>query len=337
MKLSHVYDFRNYILEYSRILRNFFQNMEEKSGEIGRLWTVSIAVPSSIVDNAQSAELKSYLVGQIARSLVIFKIDEIVIYDEYCIPGTPEQVVLDKRKETMVQTLRILEYLECPQYLRRNLFPIQKYLQYAGLLNPLEAPHHLSSTDQCPYREGVVLNKPHKQGSFVNIGLRQECQVDRSLQPNVRVTVKLETNIGDSKKLRGKIVSPSEPREKLGLYWGYSIRMANSLNEVFDGCPYDGGYDLKIGTSDKGDNVDKKIKKIPFTSSIHTLIVFGGLRGIESAHESDESLSHVQDTSELFDYYLNTCPNQGSDTIRTEEAILITLSTLRRRLFKQQT
>lgn len=61
--------------------------MDEQSEQIGRLWTVSIAVPSSIVDNAQSAELKSYLVGQIARSLVIFKIDEIVIYDEYCIPG----------------------------------------------------------------------------------------------------------------------------------------------------------------------------------------------------------------------------------------------------------
>ncbi|XP_027198299.2 28S rRNA (uridine-N(3))-methyltransferase isoform X1 [Dermatophagoides pteronyssinus] len=307
--------------------------MDEQSEKIGRLWTVSIAVPSSIVDNAQSAELKSYLVGQIARSLVIFKIDEIIIYDEYCIPGTPEQVILDKRKESMVQAIRILEYLECPQYLRRQLFPIQKYLQYAGLLNPLEAPNHLSSKDQCPYREGIVLNKPHKQGSFVNIGLKQDCQVDRSVQPNVRVTVKLEPN---SKKLRGKIVSPSEPREKLGLYWGYSIRMANSLSEVFDGCPYEGGYDLKIGTSDKGDNVDKTIKKIPFTSSMHSLIVFGGLRGIESAHESDESLSHVQETSELFDYYLNTCPNQGSDTIRTEEAILITLSVLRRRLFKQR-
>lgn len=53
----------------------------------GRQWTASIAVPSSIVDNAQSPELRSYLVGQIARSLVIYNIDEIVVYDEYCIPG----------------------------------------------------------------------------------------------------------------------------------------------------------------------------------------------------------------------------------------------------------
>ena len=49
----------------------------------GRQWTVSIAVPSSIVDNAQSPELKAYLCGQIARALVIFNIDEIIVFDEY--------------------------------------------------------------------------------------------------------------------------------------------------------------------------------------------------------------------------------------------------------------
>lgn len=53
----------------------------------GRSWTVSIAVPSSIVDNAQSPELRSYLVGQIARCLVIYNVDEVVVYDEHCIPG----------------------------------------------------------------------------------------------------------------------------------------------------------------------------------------------------------------------------------------------------------
>lgn len=31
----------------------------------------------------------------------------------------------------------------------------------------------------------------------------------------------------------------------------------------------------------------------------------------------------------LFDAYLNTCPDQGCRTIRTEEAILITLSVLK--------
>jgi hypothetical protein len=50
---------------------------------IGRKWTASIAIPASIVDNAQTPELKSYLCGQIARALVVFNIDEVVLFDEY--------------------------------------------------------------------------------------------------------------------------------------------------------------------------------------------------------------------------------------------------------------
>jgi len=36
-------------------------------------------VPSSIVDNAQSLELKTYLVGQIAKAATLFCFNEIVI------------------------------------------------------------------------------------------------------------------------------------------------------------------------------------------------------------------------------------------------------------------
>ena len=41
---------------------------------------MSIALPGSIVDNAQSAELRTYLAGQIGRALAVFNIDEIVIF-----------------------------------------------------------------------------------------------------------------------------------------------------------------------------------------------------------------------------------------------------------------
>lgn len=52
--------------------------------ESGRSYTLSIALPGMILDNAQSPELKTYLVGQIARAAVIFNVDEIVVYDEAC-------------------------------------------------------------------------------------------------------------------------------------------------------------------------------------------------------------------------------------------------------------
>jgi hypothetical protein len=39
--------------------------------------TFSIAVPGSILDNAQSPELRTYLAGQIARAACVFKVDEV--------------------------------------------------------------------------------------------------------------------------------------------------------------------------------------------------------------------------------------------------------------------
>lgn len=49
----------------------------------------------------------------------------------------------------------------------------------------------------------------------------------------------------------------------------------------------------------------------------HALVVFGGLEGLEAAVDVDPNLE-VTDPSVLFDFYLNTCPSQGSRTIRTE-------------------
>ena len=53
-----------------------------------------------------------------------------------------------------------------------------------------------------------------------------------------------------------KVVPPSEPRTDAGLYWGYSVRLASSLGSVFTNCPYKDGYDLTIGTSERGESVD---------------------------------------------------------------------------------
>lgn len=63
----------------------------------------------------------------------------------------------------------------------------------------------------------------------------------------------------------------------------------------------------------------------------HVLIFFGGLAGLEPAIESDETLKETEPRT-LFDYYLNVCPDQGSRTIRTEEALFITLAALRKQL-----
>jgi predicted SPOUT superfamily RNA methylase MTH1 len=193
-------------------------------------------------------------------------------------------------------------------------------------LNPLDSQHHLRITNEFLYREGIVTNKQHPKGSFVNVGLLNDILVDKQLPEGLRVTVKIpqESDL-KSKKLKGKIVSPSEPRQRTGIYWGYNVRIANSISQVFSQSPYEDGYDITIGTSDKGESVySVESKSLKFK---HMLIVFGGLLGLENAVENDENLT-VDDPSLLFDKYFNVVPQQGSRTIRTEEAVLITLAAL---------
>ncbi|XP_014085785.2 putative methyltransferase C9orf114 [Bactrocera oleae] len=305
--------------------------------------TISIAVPGSILENAQSAELRSYVAGQIARSACIFRVHELIVFDDVGVATareTKRNYDSDDDKEkanggdswpttvrsSCLQLARILQYLECPQYLRKYFFPLHKDLQYSGLLNPLDTPHHLRQQNVFLYREGIISDKKAKDGhSYVNVGLLNDVLVNKAIEPGVRVTVKLDNVKDNNKKLRGKIVSPEEPRRETGIYWGYTVRIAHSLAEIFTKSPYAGGYDLTIGTSDRGTNVHK----VPNHSYKfnHLLIVFGGLKGLEAALANDEKLN-VDDPALLFDHYVNVLPRQGSRTIRTEEALLIALAAL---------
>jgi len=310
---------RKNLLEAAKpVPKNMLTPSEAKTVK-GRPYTVTIAVPGSILDNAQTAELRTYLAGQVARAAAIYNVDEVVVFGDSVSAGT-------EHSRSMVQLARILQYLECPQYLRKHFFPIHDDLKYAGVLNPTDMPHHLRSSEESIYREGVVLEREgvKEDSSFVNIGLKTDCLVNRRLKPGLRVTVRLQEGYLWDKKISGQVVSPSEPRVSAGLYWGYTTRLAASLSSVLSGCPHKGGYDLTLGTSEKGSHLGD-IKLGTFN---HLLIVFGGVAGLEAALEADNKLDAAS-PSELFDEYVNVCPDQGSRTIRTEEAVLVTLAALR--------
>lgn len=296
--------------------------------------TLSIAVPGSILDNAQSQELRTYVAGQIARAACIYCVDEIIVFDDS--GGTTPmnkqastenaEGELTTIQRSCVQMARILQYLECPQYLRKFFFPLHKDLKYCGLLNPLDAPHHLRQSNEFQYREGVVMDIPSKGGSFVNIGLLNNALLEEKLEPGIRVTCKLRPQQDiKSKKIRADVVPPNQPRAETGVYWGYTVRLASSLSQVITKCPYDEGYDLTIGTSDKGEMVNE----VPERSMKykHGLIVFGGVLGLEQALQHDPEVDE-NDPSLIYDHYLNTVPGQGSRTIRTEEAVLLSLASL---------
>eukprot|EP00965_Chrysotila_dentata_P224613 6194283-Pleurochrysis_carterae.AAC.1 len=201
-------------------------------------------------------------------------------------------------------------------------------LRCVGLLNPLDSTNHPRVSDECPYREGLVTEREVKpgQGSWVNVGLYKELQLDRQLPAGTRVTVRMP--LATSTKRVGVVVSPREPREATGCHWGYTVRIAGSLPAVWSESPFESGYDLSLGTSQHGDTTWQE-PGFALPHFNHLLLVFGGVEGLEPVVAADSQLSsHELEASSMFDKYLNLCPQQGSRTIRTEEALLVGLSAL---------
>ncbi len=164
-----------------------YESTAEQPGLLRRPWTVSIGLPGSIVYNAQSRELQTHLAGQIARIACIFQVDEIVVFDD----GHSSRGKFDANRFLA----KLLQYTETPQYLRKHLFPRDPDLKLAGLLPPMDAPHHLRADEWFSCREGVVLDRPGGKdgGSVVDIGLSKACSLKQTLVPGTRVTVQLST------------------------------------------------------------------------------------------------------------------------------------------------
>lgn len=315
--------------------------------------------------SAQTPELQAHLAGQIARALAVFCVDEVVLFDDgqvtqdaethNTIPSTQERGKGNNSYSGYTDPnyflAHILSYLETPPNLRKDLFPLHPDFRLAGTLPSLDMPHHLRMHDWCQYREGVTkLEIPHRKErkiwrtppghTYIETGLRTRVFISAVIRPETRVTVKFKDEEKPEEiprnELLAEAVAPSAPREEAGYYWGYSVRSASCLSAVLTECPFDGGYDLTIGTSERGVPVSsldstKKSKSHLIPEFAHMMIIFGGVAGLEVAVKADKELEGlgVKSPEALFDHWVNLCTGQGSRTIRTEEAVWLGLMGLR--------
>ncbi|KAI0999403.1 hypothetical protein K3495_g8793 [Podosphaera aphanis] len=328
----------------------------------GREWTVSVALPGSIIANAQSHEQKTSLAGHIARALSVFCVDEVVVFSDGHShekshqrqnPRAPSSRHHEQARDDYTGNsnpdhflVHLFSYLETPPYLRKDLFQLHPNLRTAGTLPSLDLPHHLKADEWCQYREGITLPGCDEHGTFVEAGLRIPVTVEEQIPPKTRVTLKFKPGAKEALNnpqcdiIMAEPTSPDEPRQKSGYFWGFHVRKACSLSDVFTECTYEGGYDLSIGTSERGSNIeallsDEEQLQRKFK---HLLIVFGGVAGLEVAVSNDEELQKlgVMEAQKIFDHWVNVCPGQGSRTIRTEEAIWIGLTCLKRLIIKNE-
>lgn len=281
---------------------------------------------------------KTSLAGQIARACAVFCVDEIVIFDDgQAEIRAPEHGGYTAFADPNFFLYHVLTYLETPPNLRKALFPMHPDLRTAGALPSLDMPHHLRSEEWCQYREGITVGPARGSATPVDCGLGSRVSIPVSIDPNTRVTVQLDSKAPTSyvETLSGEAISPDVPREQAGYYWGYQVRQAPSLGAIFTECPYDGGYDISIGTSERGASLDTLID--PSSAAHveptwkHLIVVFGGVAGLEAAFSADQELqaAGVSRAEEIFDCWINLVPGQGSRTIRTEEAVWVGMTGVR--------
>lgn len=189
----------------------------------------------------------------------------------------------------------ILEYLETPQYLRKYIFPLKKSLKYAGLLPPLSIPSHRSKHLKVgEVREGVVRHVAPDGTRWVDVGLKALAPLKSEAKKGARVTVR----ICSKRPLQVEEVEPQE-------YWGYRVRKVEfqELERM----------ENLVVTSRRCEVVKPPAIRRDVT------LVFGNPE--EGVFEIAKRLG-IKMEAECW----NVVPQQGTRTVRLEEAIFAALS-----------
>ena len=263
---------------------------------------LSIFIPNSFLSESKDLKICTYKVGILGRALAIFQADNVVIYNDDHVKNEDGEMDGEFIAE-------ILNYMNTPQYLRKQAFPIRPELKHVGILPPLRTPHHPvnSQPDVGDYRQGFTV-KRNKKGTYVDIGMdklafcKEQLSVKRIFDFKITKIAKKEV-----------IVTPDKPDD---VYWGYNVisstkSLKNSLKLIKP--------NLVVETTRYGDYInsifDELKPKLDESKSI--AILFGGPY---SSIQEDVSNPNW----DLFK--INTLPGQGTETVRSEEAVVATLS-----------
>ncbi|UCE12820.1 MAG: hypothetical protein JSV04_11575 [Candidatus Heimdallarchaeota archaeon] len=272
----------------------------------------TIAIPDSAVIDCNDIRTKTEKIFQISRIAAIFKIRDIILYHDPFLK--PSRANRERRIIT-----RILEYIECPQYLRKRLIPLSRDTSAVGVLSPLATPHHLRSRElkSNEIREAAIFLN---QGRIVaDVGGTQLLEVisplNKPLKDRIlRVTVRIHKNNG----FKAEILR-EPPKDR---YWGFSVHSsAASLGKLLRNR-----LELKMATSRSCQNISTvPIKDV---KNKNLLVAFGGpYKGIPEMVKAEG-----KKVSDLFDTCFNILQKYGTRALRLEEAMMITFSKLDDRL-----
>ena len=269
--------------------------------------TLKVALPDTSLIDCTDLRQKTVKVGQIARALAIFRVEEVVIYN------TEKLRSAQKRGADFL--VKIMRFMDVPQYLRRRIFPQSPSLQYAGLLPPLRTRSHPLQSTISELTTGTVRWGIQVRPGKIDLGFDNLIDFPATLSERDPTLFRIEAT---SPNLSLSVVDRSEAP----VYWGFDASRTGDLIDLLKKSR----NMTRIGFSRQAPPFQKLEKDLKSTLSNtgSVLAVFGGPnRGILELCDSQR-----EEVKRNIDFWTNTIDDQGSETIRLEEALIVSLGLL---------
>ncbi|WP_276279478.1 RNA methyltransferase [Halorussus caseinilyticus] len=288
--------------------------------------TFSVLVPSSLVREAEDKREATRKIGYVARAATVFRADRIGVFPD------PD----GERRWGGGFVSTVLEYAATPPYLRKEVFGKRDELEYAGVLPPLRAPSLTGSESE---GSGSL-----RQGIVTEVGPEGRVRVNCGLQHPISLVVPPEMEVGEGKRVTVRISSRSPVRAKLvdEPLSGLSVTRTD-LPAALDRD--DAG--VRIATSRHGvELTTRRLTELVGRTERDGMTVAFGSPGRGLPEMLDLPIDSLADTWPVgedeadaesgvesgapgrFDLWLNAVPNQGSEVVRTEEAMFAALGCL---------
>jgi len=258
----------------------------------------AIVLPSSILNIEPTLFLKSLRIHQVARWASIFGVDRVVFYREYDMP------IEEYREHREIISIH-WRYFFTPPYLRKRLIPKHPLLRYVGALPPIRL-QEFEVKDKPSKGEERVGYVVYEGGVFTAyLDNEEEYRVVNECKPGFFKLRVIDTE--------GRI---AECLDK-DFYLGPRLSFAGSLKEVIVDTR---GRAVLIATDKKG--------RTPSMDDVEVLLSRGKVVFLFGSPRRDLfeiSGGEGFNIADYVDAVWNTVPGQRVVSVRTEEAVIVTL------------
>lgn len=266
---------------------------------------IQIAIPDTALSDSSDLRQKTTKLGQIARTLAIFRVERIIIYPT-------KQKYTQKKDSALIS--KILRYIDTPQYLRFRIFPRSPALKFAGVLPPLRTQSHPLDSKSSHISKGDIRWGIQIRPGDIDLGL------DKPVNFPERVS-EHEATLFRVIKVYPSIRLEPITRDETEVYFGFDVQEVDNLINFLEKSQ----GTTRIGLSKNGVPFhrlnDDIVSMCQSTKSV-TLVLGGPRFGIRELIEPKDELK------KNIDFWINTIPDQGTETVRLEEALNASLAIL---------